>query len=241
VIIGAGAIGGTIAGRLAQSSPHLPLLVARGDNADAIERDGLRLRSPDDDTTVRVDVARTPADARLRTDDVLVLATKTQQATAALHEWVDAPVFDEHCVDDPSATPVGTAGELLPILTATNGVATERMALRLFDRVYGVTVWLPSVHLEPGEVIVRIAPQSGTFVVGLPGHGLGTGQGRRRGRAGRTGPAAAGRPGCRLGCCHVHGARRRRRHALEVPQAPVQPPERGAGAPGPGRRLAVGR
>jgi 2-dehydropantoate 2-reductase len=173
VIIGAGAIGGTIAARLAQhSSDHPPLLVARGANADAIEGDGLRIRSPEDDAMVRVDVARTPADAHLRTDDVLVLATKTHQAQAALGEWVDAPVAD---ADDPDGAGVGTAGELLPLLCATNGIATERFALRLFDRVFGVCVWLPAVHLEPGEVIVRIAPSSGTFIVGrypVPGSGL---------------------------------------------------------------------
>ncbi|MFC8730825.1 ketopantoate reductase family protein, partial [Luteimicrobium sp. NPDC057192] len=165
VVVGAGAIGGTIAARLAQHSPtRPPLVVARGAHADAIERSGLRLRSPDDDVTVRVDLARTPAEARLRTDDVLVLATKTHQATAALQAWVDAPV---HPADDaPDAAPVGTAGELLPVVTTTNGVAAERMALRLFRRVVGACVWLPATHLDPGEVAVRIAPQSGTFILG---------------------------------------------------------------------------
>ena len=168
VVVGAGAIGGTIAARLAQHSPtRPPLVVARGAHADAIERSGLRLRSPDDDQVVRVDLARTPAEARLRADDVLVLATKTHQAAAALQAWVDAPVLDAGAdPDDPDAVPVGTAGELLPVVTTTNGVAAERMALRLFRRVVGACVWLPATHLEPGEVAVRIAPQSGIFILG---------------------------------------------------------------------------
>lgn len=168
VIIGAGAIGGTLAVRLAQHSPaHPPLLVARGVTADTIERSGYRLRSPDDDVTVRVEVARTPAEARLRADDVLVLATKTHQAPAALQTWVDAPVLAADADPaDPGAAPVATAGELLPVLALTNGVAAERMALRLFERVLGACVWLPATHLVAGETAVRIAPQSGTFILG---------------------------------------------------------------------------
>jgi len=167
VLLGAGAIGGTIAARLAQHSPTPPLVVARGAHADALEKSGLRLRSPDDDQAVRVDLARTPRDARLRADDVLVVATKTHQVTAALQTWVDAPVLAADADPaDPDAAPVGTAGELLPVLTATNGVAAERMALRLFGRVFGACVWLPATHLSPGEVAVRIAPHSGTFIVG---------------------------------------------------------------------------
>ncbi|MGC5165527.1 ketopantoate reductase family protein [Luteimicrobium sp. DT211] len=168
VIIGAGAIGGTLATRLAQHSPaHPPLLVARGATADTIERAGYRLRSPDDDVRVRVEVTRTPADARLRADDVLVLATKTHQAPAALQTWVDAPVLPADADPaDPDTEPVGTAGELLPVVSLTNGVAAERMALRLFRRVLGACVWLPATHLVAGETAVRIAPQSGTFIVG---------------------------------------------------------------------------
>jgi 2-dehydropantoate 2-reductase len=92
-----------------------------------------------------------------------VLATKTQQAKVALEQWVDAPVLDAQ------GSRIGTAGELLPVLTALNGVESERIALRLFARVFGVCVWLPAVHLVPGEVILRIAPASGTFIIGRYG------------------------------------------------------------------------
>ena len=82
---------------------------------------------------------------------MLVFTTKTQQLDAALQEWVDQPVHGPDGV-------VGTAGDLLPALTALNGVAAEEKALRYFRRVFGVCVWLPAVHLEPGEVIVRSWP-----------------------------------------------------------------------------------
>ncbi|WP_230981542.1 ketopantoate reductase family protein [Mycobacterium malmoense] len=48
-------------------------------------------------------------------------------------------------------------------MTALNGVAAEEKALRYFRRVFGVCVWLPAVHLEPGEVIVRSWPVAGQF------------------------------------------------------------------------------
>jgi 2-dehydropantoate 2-reductase len=163
VIIGAGAIGGALGARLASSrGAHPPLLVARGAHGEALASRGLRLRTPDQDETVPVVVAHGPHGVRLREDDVLVLATKTHQAEAALREWVDRPV---HSIDDAEGV-VGTAGERLPILLALNGVASERMALRYFERVFGVCVWMPAVHLEPGEVILRIAPTSGMFLIG---------------------------------------------------------------------------
>ncbi|WP_162236776.1 ketopantoate reductase family protein [Curtobacterium sp. Leaf261] len=166
VIIGAGSIGGAIAARLAMRSPNSPLVVARGGRADALRSGGLRLRTPDEDTTVRVDVATSPEGAALREDDVLILATKTHQADEALREWADAPVHDG------SGDVVGSAGALLPVFTALNGVEAERIALRYFARVYGVTVWMPAVSLEPGEVVVRIAPTIGILTIGpIPASG----------------------------------------------------------------------
>jgi 2-dehydropantoate 2-reductase len=164
VIIGAGAIGGSLAGRLAQhGSANRPLLIARSEHGAAIAASGLRLRDPDADVTIAVDVAAGPDDVTLRVDDVLVLATKTHQAETALLEWVDRPVMG---VDGGIS---GTAGELLPVFTALNGVEAERLALRLFRRVFGVCVWLPAVHLSPGEVILRISPTSGAFIIGRYG------------------------------------------------------------------------
>lgn len=160
VIIGAGAIGGVIGARLAQHlTSNSPLLIARGDHWDAIDAAGLRLRSPDDDTVVRLPLASSAAGVHLQADDVLVFATKTHQVETALREWADEPVHD-------GTRFVGTAGAVLPAFTALNGVESERIALRYFARVFAVCVWLPGVHLTPGEVVVRIAPSSGTFIIG---------------------------------------------------------------------------
>jgi 2-dehydropantoate 2-reductase len=160
VIIGAGAVGGVVAARLAQhSSEHAPLLIARGDHGDAINAAGLRVRSPDDDTVIRLPLATSAAGVHLQVDDVLIFATKTQQVERALVEWADQPVHE-------GSELVGVAGVILPAFMALNGVESERIASRYFVRVFAMCVWLPGVHLTPGEVLVRIAPSSGTFIVG---------------------------------------------------------------------------
>jgi 2-dehydropantoate 2-reductase len=158
IIVGAGAIGGAIGGRLVHAGREA-VLVARGQHLRTLQESGLRLRTPDEDVTVPVHAVGGPDELELRPDDVLVLATKTQQAPDALVAWSDAPVHEGGQVR-------GTAGERLPILTALNGVASETMALRYFARVYGVCVWMPAVHLVPGEVIIRGGPRSGMLHVG---------------------------------------------------------------------------
>ncbi len=178
VFIGAGAIGSGLGGCLARAGSEA-VLVARPAHVEAVRADGLRLRTPDFDERVSLAAVTGPDELRLRTDDVLVLTTKTHQATAALAEWADAEVYARGSSGSDSTTwtggdegghgdaePVGRAWQLLPVLTALNGVSSEQLALRYFDRVFAVCVWMPAVFLEPGEVIVRATPRRGIFHVG---------------------------------------------------------------------------
>lgn len=158
VIIGAGAIGGGVAGQLADAGIEV-LAIARGEHAAAMQAHGLTLRTPEGERLVTMPCVTDPSDASLRPDDILVLATKTHQAEDALRTWVDVPVSDRGRI-------VGTAGETLPVVTALNGVVSEDLALRFFDRVIGACVWMPAVFLRPGEVILRGTPIRGTFHVG---------------------------------------------------------------------------
>ncbi len=158
VVIGAGAIGGAIGTRLHQSG-RAAVLVARGPHLQALREHGMRLRAPGEDVRVPVSVVGSPVEVTLSEQDVLVFATKAHQVTDALRTWADVEVRAGDRV-------VGTAGSLLPVLTALNGVAAESMALRYFRRVYGVCVWMPAVHLVPGEVIIRGAPRSGMLHLG---------------------------------------------------------------------------
>ncbi|MBV8177984.1 MAG: ketopantoate reductase family protein [Mycobacterium sp.] len=158
VIIGAGAIGGTVGAVLTRAG--IPtVLVARGRHAETLASAGLTLRTPDGTFHTPVTAVSGARRLRLTPDDVLVFTTKTQQLDAALQEWVDQPVHGPDSV-------LGTGGELLPAMTALNGVAAEEKALRYFRQVFGICVWLPAVHLEPGEVIVRSWPVVGQFHIG---------------------------------------------------------------------------
>ncbi|MFJ9020450.1 ketopantoate reductase family protein [Streptomyces sp. NPDC102259] len=160
IIIGAGAIGGTVGGRLAEAGQEV-VLVARGAHRTALTEGGLRLRVPQGELTYRLPVVDGPdALGTLRADDVLFLAVKTQDTEAALQAWGPAPVEGG-----------GTAAELLPLVCAQNGVESPRLALRRFRHVYGVCVWLPATHVEPGVVSAAGTPLTGILHLGRYPHG----------------------------------------------------------------------
>ena len=147
VVIGAGAIGGTIGGCLHLAGIDVAL-VARGDHGAAIRADGLLLRRPDREDRVHVPCVASPAEVEWRGDDVVVLATKVHQAPAAL-------------VDLAAAAPAS-----ITVACATNGLDGERQALRLFGGVQGIVVALPADHLTPGVVGAYSAPVPGILDVG---------------------------------------------------------------------------
>jgi 2-dehydropantoate 2-reductase len=153
IIAGAGAVGGTIGGRLFQSG-HDVVLMARGPHRELLRANGLRLATPAGPLTLPVPAVAQPAELELREGDVLVLAVKTQDAATVLADWAWLPMHG------------GTAAESLPVVCAQNGVASERIALRRFRRVYGMCVRLPATHLEPGIVEAQGAPMSGLLHIG---------------------------------------------------------------------------
>ena len=151
--MGAGAVGGTVGALLAQTGKDVVLL-ARGAHAAALRADGLTLARPSGTSTVRIPVVERVQELELGEDDVLLLATKSQD-TAGL-------------VADLAGRPVGgaAAGELLPLLLLQNGVDNESEALRRFAHVHGVCVMLPATHLEPGRIEANGAPLPGVLEVG---------------------------------------------------------------------------
>jgi thiosulfate/3-mercaptopyruvate sulfurtransferase len=156
VVIGAGAVGATLAAEL-HAAGRPVVLVARGANLAAL-RGGLRYLRPDGEHRVAVPVAAAD-EVALDAGDVLVLATKAQDAEAALADWAWRPVKD----------PAGrerSAAEVLPVLTLQNGLDAERVALRRFATVHGAAVWSPAAHLAPGEVESPAAPAVGVVWLG---------------------------------------------------------------------------
>jgi 2-dehydropantoate 2-reductase len=144
VVIGAGAVGGTIGGLLFDTGYDV-LLVARGAHLEALREHGLRLEQPERSSTLDVPVAGSVGAVDWQPGDVALLCTKSQDTAGVLAELPRDVV----------------------LVCAQNGVANERLAVEAgFSQVYGMCVVLPGDHLEPGVVIARGAPMPGVLDVG---------------------------------------------------------------------------
>jgi 2-dehydropantoate 2-reductase len=147
VVIGAGAVGGVIGGRLHAAGSDV-VLVARGEHGVVIQKEGLTLASPDGRDVLHMDCVTDVADVHWRDGDVTVLAVKSQDTVAVLQALALAVDRDT------------------PVVCAQNGIDNERQALRLFTRVYALCVMLPAEHLEPGVVAACSAPVPGILHLG---------------------------------------------------------------------------
>ena len=147
IIYGAGGIGGTIGARLFLTG-HDVLLIARGAHLEALRTDGMRFITATRDERLPIPAVGHPREAALDGDDVVLLCVKSQQTEGALRDLYDA------------------AGDDVPVVCAQNGVANERIALRRFRRVYGMVVFLPGEHMEPGEIVNSAEDPAGILDVG---------------------------------------------------------------------------
>lgn len=147
VIYGAGAVGGTIGARLFQHG-HEVLLIARGAHHDAIKATGLTFVTPIERVVIQIPVVSHPSEIEFSPDDVVILTMKSQ------HTW------------DALLSLRAAAGTDVPVICCQNGVANERMAIRLFERVYGMVVMLPANHFEPGVVECNSTSKSGVLDTG---------------------------------------------------------------------------
>lgn len=145
IIYGAGAIGGTVGGHLALGG-HEVLLVGRPGHVQAIRQHGLRFITPRGTHILHLPAAAGAAEIEFQEGDVALLCVKSQDTEAALRE-------------------LSSVGAGVPIFCLQNGVRNEEIAVRYFDRVYGVMVRVGGVYLRDGEVIGRRDPP-GALVIG---------------------------------------------------------------------------
>ena len=143
VIVGAGAIGASIGGLLAEAGREV-VLVARGAHLEALRSNGLRLALPGRELHLTLP-AVTIEQLEPRPGDVLILAVKSQQTGSVLAQL---------------------AGVDAAVVCAQNGISNEDEALRYFADVHGVCVNVPAEHLEPGRVEASAAPVSGVLRFG---------------------------------------------------------------------------
>lgn len=147
VVVGIGAVGGTIAAGLSLAGVEV-VGIARGAQGSAIRATGLRLRTPSGVQVADFACFSDPAQVGLRPDDLVVLTVKSQDSGPALAQLRAAGMADQ------------------PLFCAQNGVANEPLAARLFPNVHGITVMLPADYAQAGEVVAYGAPKLGIFDIG---------------------------------------------------------------------------
>jgi len=147
VVYGTGAIGGVLAAGLHTAGVDV-VCIARGAHLEAIQRDGLRLDTPEGSTVVPVRAVGHPREIELTPEDAVLLVMKSQDT--------------EHALEALGAC----APPEIAVACVQNGVENERRALRRFVNTYGVVVMAPAGHLEPGVVAGYSAPLRGVLDVG---------------------------------------------------------------------------
>ncbi|MEM9620845.1 MAG: 2-dehydropantoate 2-reductase N-terminal domain-containing protein [Pseudomonadota bacterium] len=154
VIYGAGGIGGVVGARLQQAGFDTTL-IARGEHARVMQADGLRVVSPAGQEQLRVRVALHPRELNFDSETAVLLCVKSQHTQVALNDLA--------LVEGSAQT---------KIVCMQNGVANERMALRVFRSVYACVVNLPAMFINPGEVITHAQGHGGILDTGCYPSGI---------------------------------------------------------------------
>jgi 2-dehydropantoate 2-reductase len=163
VILGAGAIGSILAAHLARAG-HSVVVLARGDRARAVERDGLRIKGLAD-FSVPVHVITDPA--RLQAADTLIVAMKTPGTEAALerlrHVQVGAALSIQNGVlkDELLAQTFG-APQVLGALADTSGELLPS----------GEVLFTRNVNLPLGEMAGGISERARRIAAVIDGAGV---------------------------------------------------------------------
>ncbi len=155
VVIGAGAVGGSIGGLPAEAGRPV-VLIARGDHGKALREDGLTLRLADRRLTIRPPWYERLEDVEWQAGDLALLATKLNDAEQALDNLL------------------AVAGPGQPVACAVNGMQGERWAASRFHTVLSMLVWMPAIHVAPGTVCLHTQGCYGVLDTGPCNAGAGT-------------------------------------------------------------------
>jgi 2-dehydropantoate 2-reductase len=138
-----------VVGACLHQSGHDVALIARGEHGRAIRERGLTFERPGRPAvTLSIPVTPSPNELEFTGDEIVLLATKSQDTIGALSDLR------------------GVAPSTTPVVCVQNAVENERVALRLFTPVYGAVVMAPTGHLEPGIVQAYGTTGAGVIDVG---------------------------------------------------------------------------
>jgi 2-dehydropantoate 2-reductase len=135
VMVGAGAIGGTIGGNLARVGHDVLFIEPWTEHRQAINAKGLVVRGVSGLHTVNVPVVGRVEEVTFTDDDIVFMAVKSY-----------------HTGEAASALRAVTSLEL-PVFCSQNGVRNEEMVARSFRNTHGVMLLIGAKVLTPGEVI----------------------------------------------------------------------------------------
>src|ERR1700691_4997046 len=147
IVLGAGAVGGVVGGRLFEYG-HDVVLVARGEHGKVLAEEGLTLASATGVLTLPVPATDNLESIRWRGDEVVLMAVKSQDTEEALRQLG------------------GVAPASVTVVCAQNGVANESAALRRFPNIYGICVMCPAAQIEPGVVVAESSPLTALLDIG---------------------------------------------------------------------------
>ncbi|MFT4149417.1 MAG: 2-dehydropantoate 2-reductase N-terminal domain-containing protein [Paracoccaceae bacterium] len=157
VILGAGAVGTSLAAQLTEAGIDT-VLVGRGAQLAHLRDHGLLYQRPQGNSRIALSVTDLEG-LRLRRGDVLLLAVKGQDVEELTARLALLPVDGG-----------GTAADL-PIVTLQNGIEAERIVARRFSRIYAAVVRVPAQYTRLGEVRVLAGPQFASIMLGRFPHG----------------------------------------------------------------------
>jgi thiosulfate/3-mercaptopyruvate sulfurtransferase len=159
IVIGAGAVGASVGAQLHEAGKDV-VVVARGRHLSLLRERGLDYVRPEGIRRVALHVVGGPDELSLHDDDVLVLATKSQDTEATIAQWAWQPVGK-----------TASAAQVLPIVLLQNGLENVRTALRRFVTVLDAVVLVPSSYVTPGQVVSPGSPTVGVILLGYPATG----------------------------------------------------------------------
>jgi 2-dehydropantoate 2-reductase len=140
-VIGAGAIGGLVAGYLKLKNQDVSL-IGHPDAVKAIKEKGLEISGVRGSTNIKIDIA-----AKLNySPDLVILCTKTQDTESAIKENLR---FIKNAV----------------ILTTQNGVSADNIVAKYIpkENIISSIVMFGSTYLEPGKIVHNF---EGSWIIG---------------------------------------------------------------------------
>ena len=149
IIYGAGAIGSVLGGHLFRNG-HSVVLVGNVDHMNAVRSRGLKLVTAEETFVLHIPVADNAGDlAPFTAEDVVMLCAKSQHTLKCLGQIKNAG-----------------APSTLPIFCCQNSTWNEPIATRVFQRIYGVMLFVDAIFLSSGEVINPLRTRYGFIELG---------------------------------------------------------------------------